>query len=112
MPYHEVTRKDQLKVIGYLVLMITFNVLTAYILIPAAWPWGLIAWLVLCFGGSLYLLVRWHALNTAYRCPACKGTFEISIFSDFSSPHVPNKKYLKCPHCNERNWANILMKMD
>lgn len=112
MSYREVTKKDQLKAIGYLALMIMFNVLTAISLVPKAWPIGLVAWLVLCFGGSLFLLVRWHARNTAYRCTACAWEFEISFFTDFISPHFPNKKLLKCPRCDERNWAEILMKED
>lgn len=112
MSYREVTKADQLKVVGYLVLMILFNVVTALLLFPRAWPWGFIIWLILCFGGSLFLLVRWHANVTAYRCLDCAEEFEISIFKDFISPHFPNKKYLKCPRCGEKGWAEVLMKTD
>jgi len=112
MSYRDVTRADQLKVLAYLVLMILFNVVTAVTLMPRAWPWGFIIWLLLCFVGSLFLLVRWHANITAYRCPKCGCEFEISFFTDFISPHFPNKKYLKCPRCGEKSWAEILMKAD
>jgi len=112
MAYRDVTKADQWKVVFYLVLMILFNVLTAVLLFPVARLWGFLAWLVLCFGTSLCLLVRWHAKVTAYRCPHCDRAYEISFFTDFISPHYPNKKYLKCPHCGQRGWAEILMKGD
>ena len=110
MSFREVTKADQLKALGYIALMIAFNVLTAVVLAPRAWPWGLIVWLILCFGGSLFLLVRWHAHHTVYRCPACSSEFEISILIDFISPHFLHKKYLKCHRCDERVWATTLMK--
>lgn len=112
MSYREVTRADQLEGVAYIGLMIVFNVVTAIVLVTRNRPIGLMAWLVLCFGGSLFLLVRWHARNTAYRCGECDWEFEISFFTDFISPHIPNKKYLKCPHCNEKTWAEILIKVD
>jgi DNA-directed RNA polymerase subunit RPC12/RpoP len=112
MSYREVTKADQMKVVVFIGLMIVFNVVTAIALTSSAWPFGLIVWLILCFGGSLFLLVRWHANNTAYRCPTCTSEYEISFFTDFISPHVPNKKYLKCPHCGEKGWAEVLMKAD
>jgi len=112
MAYREVTGADRLKVVAYLVLMIFFNVITAVVLMPRAWPWGFIIWLIVCFCGSLFLLVRWHAKVTAYRCAACAEEYEISFFTDFISPHIPNMKYLKCPDCGEKGWAEVLMKVD
>jgi hypothetical protein len=112
MSYREVTKADQMKAVVYLVLMVLFNVLTAIVLFSTAWPLGFIFWLLLCFCSSLFLLVRWHANTTAYRCPACDWEYEISVFTDFISPHFPNKKYLKCPHCRKIGWAEILMKRD
>jgi len=112
MAYRDVTGIDRLKVVGYMMLMILFNVVTAVVLMPRDWPWGFLIWLIVCFCGSLFLLVRWHARVTAYRCPTCAEEFEISIMSDFISPHLPNKKYLKCPHCDEKGWVEVLMKAD
>ncbi len=72
------------------------------------WP---IEWViragVLCLVGSiLFFLVRWHARSFAYECPRCKRAFAISILTDFISPHFPDQKYLKCPHCHERSWCH------
>ena len=62
----------------------------------------------------LYLLVRWHAKRYGYQCPECGKRFDISVTTDFSSPHLPGigggKKYLKCPHCNNRVWAQEVKK--
>jgi DNA-directed RNA polymerase subunit RPC12/RpoP len=103
MPYRAVTKKDWWRVGVYILLTIVVVVATAAILIPIAPPVGFIVWLVMFAGGGLFLLVRWHANRTAYRCPACGHEFEISVLVDFVSPQVPDKKYLKCPQCGKRN---------
>lgn len=74
--------------------------------------------LVVCFFvifiAGLYLLVRWHANRYGYKCTECGKRFDISVATDFSSPHVPGKgggkKYLKCPHCENRVWAQEVKK--
>jgi hypothetical protein len=110
MPYREVTKSDWWKVGGYVLLTVAVIAVAAVILIPAAWPVGFIAWLAIFVVGGMFLLVRWHADNTAYRCPVCGHAFEISVFTDFTSPQVPNRKLLKCPQCGRRDWAAVLMK--
>jgi DNA-directed RNA polymerase subunit RPC12/RpoP len=110
MPYRKVTSRDWWRVGAYILLTVAVLVVSAVILVPMARPVGLFVWLAFFAGGGLFLLVRWHAHHTAYRCPACGDEFEISVFTDFVSPQVPNKKYLKCPHCGQRNWATVLMK--
>jgi DNA-directed RNA polymerase subunit RPC12/RpoP len=112
MPYREVTRRDWCRLGGCALLTVAVIVVTAAILIPLAWPVGLIVWLAMFVSGSLFLLVRWHAKVTAYRCPACGYEFEISVLTDFASLQVPDKKYLKCPRCGKRDWATVLMKKD
>ena len=110
MPYRRVATRDWWIVGGYVLLAATVMVVTAWILIPVAWPIGFAAWLAVFVGGSLFLLVRWHAKSTAYRCPACRYEFDISVLTNFASPQLPGKKYLKCPQCGKRNWATVLMK--
>ena len=112
MPYRDVTKRDWWRVSGYTLLTVAFIVVTAVILIPMARPVGIIVWLAIFVSGGLFLLVRWHAKSTAYRCPACDHEFEISAFTDLASLQVPDKKYLKCPQCGKRNWATVLMKKD
>jgi DNA-directed RNA polymerase subunit RPC12/RpoP len=54
---------------------------------------------------ALFLLVRWHARTTAYRCAKCAGEFGIEPLTDFISPHFFDRKYLRCPECGEKTWA-------
>lgn len=112
MPYREVAKADRWKVGWYILLTFVVIVASAIILIPVAWPVGFVAWLTAFVSGSLFLLVRWHAHNTAYRCPVCGHEFEISVFTDFISPQVLDGKYLRCPQCRKRNRATVLMKKD
>lgn len=56
------------------------------------------------------IIVRWHAGVTAYRCTQCGHEFEITTMTNFLSPHLPERKYLKCPACGKRDWMTVLMK--
>jgi DNA-directed RNA polymerase subunit RPC12/RpoP len=108
MSYRSASGRDWLKVGGYVLLTVVVIVVAARILIPLAPPIGAIVWLTVFVGGGLYSLARWHAKSTVYRCPACGHHFTISVLADFVSPHVVDKKYLKCPCCGRRNWATVL----
>ena len=70
-------------------------------------------WIALAVVG-LMILVSWHARVTAYHCPICSYEFEISVLTDFFSPHgVDNNcawKYLKCPNCSNTSRMEILVK--
>jgi predicted RNA-binding Zn-ribbon protein involved in translation (DUF1610 family) len=50
-------------------------------------------------------LVKWHARVSSYVCPHCGAKFNITAFISFLSPHVPGKKWLYCPNCNEASWC-------
>jgi DNA-directed RNA polymerase subunit RPC12/RpoP len=63
----------------------------------------------------MILLVLWHKKSTAYHCPKCSNEFEISLLTDFFSPHGVTKNgkgwiYLKCPRCQNRTKMEILVK--
>lgn len=55
--------------------------------------------------GSLVFLVARHSRTTAYICKKCNKKFTIGFFIDLLSLQIPNKKYLKCPHCGKWAWA-------
>jgi DNA-directed RNA polymerase subunit RPC12/RpoP len=59
----------------------------------------------------LFLLVGWHAWEYGYCCGHCGAEFEISAFTDFISPHLLKTKYLRCPQCGKRNWAEARVKV-
>ena len=77
---------------------------------PEARPIWLAFWGAAVMAGALFLLVRWHARTTAYRCPKCAAEFEIEPLKDFMSPHFFDRKYLRCPACGERAWAKEISK--
>jgi len=110
MSYRSITAKDWLKAGLYILLTITLISVSAALLSQFEMT-GIIVWLVIA-AGSMYLLVRWHANSTAYRCAMCNHEFEIPVFTDLISPHFFSKKYLKCPQCDKRSWTTILMRSD
>lgn len=108
MPYRSVTAKDRLKAGLYILLTITLIAVSAALLSQFEMT-GIIVWVMIA-AGSMYLLVRWHANSTVYRCAACNHEFGIAVFTDLISPHLLSRKYLKCPQCSKRSWATILMR--
>ena len=112
MPYRPVTNRDRWKAGGYTLLTTVVIAIAGVILTLVSGPVGWVVWLAIVVSGSLFLLARWHANSTAYRCPVCGHEFEISVFTDLVSPHVPDVKYLRCPHCGKRNWMTVLVKME
>lgn len=53
----------------------------------------------------LFLLILYHARNTAYRCKHCGHEFAVPVWRDAFSPHMFETKYLRCPVCGKRSWA-------
>jgi DNA-directed RNA polymerase subunit RPC12/RpoP len=103
------TKDDRRRSAAYLVGFVLLITVTGALLIPRFWPGGLVVWLAIVTG-SMFVLVRWHARSTVYRCAACGHEFEIPPWTDLFAPHVPDKKRLKCPECGTRDWAEILVK--
>jgi hypothetical protein len=66
--------------------------------------------LLFCVAGVL-ALTKWSTNAYGYECPACKHQFEIRMFQTFGTPHVWNKKLLRCPSCGKRDWANAVVKV-
>lgn len=50
-------------------------------------------------------LIELHSIHNAYVCPYCHKKFKIGFLKDMLTLHNGKKgKYLKCPHCHQRNW--------
>jgi DNA-directed RNA polymerase subunit RPC12/RpoP len=112
VPYREVTKSDWWKGSRHILLVIVVIILSAPLLIPMAWPVGIVLWFLLPVCGSVFLLLRWHAGNTAYRCEVCGSEFEISAITDLVSPNLLDRKLLRCPQCGKRSRAKVLVKED
>lgn len=75
--------------------------------------WALIVVVLVVLVG---VIVAWHTTKYGYRCSSCGHDFEISFLRNLTSPHVPTEdggqKYLRCPGCNEKAWARIVVKTE
>ncbi len=75
-------------------------------ILPPLWGWsGLPAIIIPGLLIVTTILVRWHARHTGYRCGECGGAFMISAWTDFLSPHLSDRKLLRCPHCLASGWC-------
>jgi DNA-directed RNA polymerase subunit RPC12/RpoP len=101
--YWEVIQSDLYRIAQVLFVFIAVIMISSFFLLPDHWY----LWFMI-IAGDLTLLVAWHAKNFAYLCPGCGKVFEVSTLEDFISPNSVNKKYLRCPRCRRRSWADIL----
>ena len=101
--YWEVPRRDWGRTSMLLFLFVAVTSLSSILLLTEHWYfWFLIVAACLAF------IVIWHAKSFAYNCPRCGNIFEISTIEDIFAPKGIGKKYLKCPKCRKRSWAEIL----
>lgn len=101
--YGETTKGDWYRTNLLIFLFIVVIVLSSIVLLPDYWY----LWLLIIITGTL-LLVIWHTKNFAYLCPTCGEIFEVSTLENFLGPNGISRKYLKCPRCGKRHWADIL----
>lgn len=100
--------KRTILVVGLFVLLL---LTAAAVLVAYGNAAVFVAGFIVIVAVALYVLVRWHAGVTAYRCAACGHEFTISTTTDLISPHMIDTKYLKCPACHRRSWAKVLMRV-
>ena len=110
--FREPTARDWRASLRYLALYLAAIVLGAVFIIPRDWPAGFVVWLIIVFAGA-FLLARWSARNSGYRCRHCGHEFEISTFTELVSPHGSGNggwTYLRCPRYDRRSRATVLVK--
>jgi DNA-directed RNA polymerase subunit RPC12/RpoP len=79
----------------------------AALFVPVSWPVRLVIWLMLVtMVGIALAIVKVHAGTAVYRCGRCGSDIRISSVTDLLSPHVLEKKLLKCRKCRKRVWAH------
>jgi hypothetical protein len=101
--YWEVTKEEWFQTAFLLFIFLTILGISSFLLLPGYWYY----WLLIVVA-ALAMLVERHAKNFAYLCPRCNKVFEISALEDLLGPNGVNKKYLKCPICRRKAWAEIL----
>lgn len=60
--------------------------------------------IILGVGVFLCVIVRSHSRSTSYICKSCSTPFKASPRVNFCSPHIPNRKLLRCQHCGNIDW--------
>ncbi|MDI6739130.1 MAG: hypothetical protein QME74_02075 [Candidatus Edwardsbacteria bacterium] len=60
---------------------------------------------------SSIALSKWAVDTYGYKCPSCKHQFEITLRMALLTPHIGDKKLLRCPACGKRDWANAVIKI-
>ena len=96
---NEITAAYALVYMGFLSLM-------AALFVPVSWPVRLLIWLMLVtMVGIALAIVKVHAGTAGYRCGHCGHDITISSVTDLLSPHLLDKKLLKCRKCGKMVWA-------
>jgi len=112
--YRETEIEDWIRTGVYIAIFVLAISAAAFLLLPEYW----LAWGVLLVVASAVLML-WHTRAFAYRCARCGEEFEISLLTNFVSPHGISRdedgswrgyKYLKCPNCDRRSKATGLAK--
>lgn len=101
--YRKVAKKDWHLTAIILIAFIILLTISSLVLLSGFWYF----WVLIVLAGII-MLIAWHARNFAYLCPRCGKVFEVSTFEDFVGPNGGKKKYVRCPECRRRAWAEIL----
>ena len=104
-------RRDVIRSATYILVYVIVIGVGAVLLLPRFWY----LWIALVVVGML-ILVNWHKEKTAYRCPNCEYTYEISFLTDLTAPHGVNRDgawlLLRCPNCRQRRKTKVLKKVE
>ncbi len=75
MAYREPTRENQARTVLHLIIYTAVLTVEAFFLIPGGAPGAAVSAVI--FVAGAFLLIRWHATNTTYRCRLCAHEFRI-----------------------------------
>lgn len=104
MNYRKPNKADRVRTAIYVAVYAAAIGVRASILISGG-TGGVPAWAILVLLGA-FLLIRWHAQNTAYRCSDCGHEFEISTLTDAVSPPQAGRRRLEIPQMSALRQAN------
>ena len=91
---------------AYALLYMGFLRIFAALFVSASWPVRLLIWLMLVtLMGIALTIVKLHADTALYHCPKCGDQLGVSSIADLLSPHIFDKKLLRCRRCGRCVWA-------
>lgn len=110
MQYRPITPRDTAHNIVVLAVFLAavLSLVVAIVVFRLDWLAGLL--LAFC-AVSVLALSKWSTDTTGYECPSCRNQFEIDLRTNLLSPHIWDKKYLRCPSCNTFVWAQAVIKV-
>ena len=98
---------------AYALIYLGFLSLMAALFVSTSWPVRLLIWLMLVtMVGIALTIVKLHADTALYRCPGCGNPVKITSVTDLLSPHILDRKLLKCSSCDRRVWAREVRELD
>jgi DNA-directed RNA polymerase subunit RPC12/RpoP len=117
MDYRPKTPKDNHKNILVILLpvflLLAFCVIAFLALRPTGPTWFFIIPSICLATGAIIVigLTKWQIDTFGYECPSCQRHFEIGLGTALSTPHIWDKKLLRCPSCGKRVWAREVVKI-
>jgi DNA-directed RNA polymerase subunit RPC12/RpoP len=110
MQFRPITPQDNARSLRTIAafLGIILVILVLIVLLPAP-P---LIWVLPAFClGAVYYLAKRSTETTGYECPSCRHQFEIDLRTNLTSPHIWDKKYLRCPSCGAMVWSQAVIKV-
>lgn len=105
MRFTEPTGRDSLNVLLFIVAYAAAVVGGAFLFLPGLWY----LWALTIIVG-LYLLLLWQTAAFGYRCSNCGNEFTIGMAANFTAVNAFSRRYVRCPACGKRSWADVLKK--
>ncbi len=80
-------RRTEFRIMAIYVFAVVLSSGLIFLLAPVP---GITAWVILV-ALATFLLVRWNARHSGYRCAYCGHEFQVSVLTEMVSPHGPGE---------------------
>ena len=100
-------KKKILYIISASLTILSVIIFATSILITTYFPkhWWTILISSILFVVSFVLTCVIYFPNAEFICKKCNRQFKPTVNASLWAIHTPTRRYLHCPHCNEKSWA-------